>query len=1586
MNPRSDKCDVYAFNITTRLWAKLFESKAEGDNYGRFYGHSAVVWKDRFYTVFGTNGFEFTNVIRYLDLQAPSNGWRILYGRPSDGYNNRSEMTEHIPTARYRQGAVVYQNYIVVIGGGQSGNATVHPNNHRSEGISLHEIFFFDLELADILDGEDKELMARCWTKRVIEYDPSDPLYEDLKYPRLHHSVVANGSKIYISGGSWKAGLAEPAKIFESIYELDINVGNRPHFDPKHSKMKIKRIGSLPSGYQYHSSALCPEGATLYFFGGSIEENDKITRQGNLHILRLQPKSLKKLCQFELLKEKSLVYSAFKLRHISQTYLQSIKDNPDTLLYHYRNQNTLDKADFHRLINTNRIYEAWKLCGSQFQTANNQLLNLDVRKEFKKFYNLYAVQQLGQFDDFFKLLLRMPVSDNNVARLHIKRIDECLKRSNNLLQADPDKFQCDLEFLELSKELCSKTKKNRIKIIQNLIKLWKSGKVILYAMDEIGNTALSYLSYDSSKPILDLTESILSHYPYEIFSRNINDETCIAYAFASPRTYNGKDIGFLDFLLSKVQKIFQDENHIPEFNFRLKQWEYSFYIQFRKNPEDMKAALEKAKKAVAKHETSNAERKLEEISIISFDFDIPELMAKIDQQKLMAELAMSEKFHIDKRELIAKNSNYQRILNHPERKFMNIALFYSHQTADNWEGVTRGRQLYSGRIVGEVKLTDEPMKLTNMSGGKNDLRTVRSYFEKAIGLSKAYQNTTKFGESHFVQVTVTEPIFQPESEFSRSEPRQFDHKYFGLKLVDGTFNFKHRVDHRELLLYKTWSTCYPQMLNDAFTSNEIKAISHTNCKFIQGIQALESSPVPQTESETIYHVYSLELGLGCDLQTYYDRYDNEVFAFPRSDGSTITFSEYEIVKRLRWLTEISSALEYLHGRSIYHLDIKPGNIILGVPHIQPNDELDKKEAIEFYNQLFSNDGEAGVDQMFQQNFRAKLIDFGNSKSGHRDELTLKATYFYSSPETIDGLTTSASDVFSFGILAMRSLFDFSQWQRISMQPSVRKTIKHDVLNMFPFYLIQNCTKYEPSNRLTIKQARSLINYEISKDFKNDERYESYVKALIEVGFYVPEGSEKWIAPPMNTSKFDGKVASIPETILISTSKFEKIANDQQVIRTEAYRSGQVTHLLNQAGETNLDAFFAALTNLRSGLIRFFHNEFGFDIGRLLELFHGTGPYSYAKMLLVILFCIAPRTIDGLIPDKVFVEYSTHHQKSTLANVIYKILHGTGLNENEGWRCIPAITKLFEHFGIDIEDVEADVIVSRHHDYDNDEHIQLETFDEVIRRTTLQEVSGSESDETPVGELLWATPIAVSFFSGFENFRGGQPTVSKVGNVIGRDSDGDYSIKDTTGARHEIHKKMGPFLSLINIPRSRESAFPHIENQTVPSTGDLRSDYYIGSIGFTFQFKLKDKGNGMKYYSSVLSKKMLRYFHKNIVMTLKLRVLIYGFLRLEKSSSKAFGINWGLSANQNWLKSREKWLYNEVSKQLAETVYDCKGLFSALLQKLKYTLWNHVQTQEYKMNEDFCDYTVHKDVFESFIFRKVLQVFSGYVIQSSPIAP
>ena len=106
------------------------------------------------------------------------------------------------------------------------------------------------------------------------------------------------------------------------------------------------------------------------------------------------------------------------------------------------------------------------------------------------------------------------------------------------------------------------------------------------------------------------------------------------------------------------------------------------------------------------------------------------------------------------------------------------------------------------------------------------------------------------------------------------------------------------------------------------------------------------------------------------------------------------------------------------------------------------------------------------------------------------------------------------------------------------------------------------------------------------------------------------------------------------------------------------------------------------------------------------------------------------------------------------------------------------------------------------------------------------------------------------------------------------------------------------------------------------------------------------------------------------------IKIWSF-RLEKSSAKAFGINWGSVENQEWLERREHWLHKEVSKRMIDTVFDCEGLITALFLHLKNSLPVGIQTKRYEMNErdGFCGSRVHKDIFESFIFRNALQTFS-----------
>jgi len=101
-------------------------------------------------------------------------------------------------------------------------------------------------------------------------------------------------------------------------------------------------------------------------------------------------------------------------------------------------------------------------------------------------------------------------------------------------------------------------------------------------------------------------------------------------------------------------------------------------------------------------------------------------------------------------------------------------------------------------------------------------------------------------------------------------------------------------------------------------------------------------------------------------------------------------------------------------------------------------------------------------------------------------------------------------------------------------------------------------------------------------------------------------------------------------------------------------------------------------------------------------------------------------------------------------------------------------------------------------------------------------------------------------------------------------------------------------------------------------------------------------------------------------------------RLQKSSIKAFGIDWGTSESQEWLNMREDWLHKEVSKRLNDTLYDCNGLMTALLLLLARTLPVEIQTERHDLpshvHTSFQDGTgVHQDIFERFIFRNVFRI-------------
>jgi len=140
---------------------------------------------------------------------------------------------------------------------------------------------------------------------------------------------------------------------------------------------------------------------------------------------------------------------------------------------------------------------------------------------------------------------------------------------------------------------------------------------------------------------------------------------------------------------------------------------------------------------------------------------------------------------------------------------------------------------------------------------------------------------------------------------------------------------------------------------------------------------------------------------------------------------------------LRYIYQVSTALQFLHSMNLVHRDIKPANIVL-------------------------TGGEAQ---------KAKLIDFGESRivAGLREPLTKVGTPFYEAPEVAKGLYTDKVDTYSFGkmvyelmtkstnpsILAVRSFYEGSMDLSHLFPPVCPEEITE---------LITNCCQTNPSVR------------------------------------------------------------------------------------------------------------------------------------------------------------------------------------------------------------------------------------------------------------------------------------------------------------------------------------------------------------------------------------------------------------------------------------------------------------------------------------------------------------------------------------------
>ena len=97
------------FDITKQRWTTVDVKGPQSTRNPKMFGHSAEIWRDRFYTFFGVyeapgGDTSYSNSVKYIDLTRPFDGWQEIL--KDQGDSNRLKGT---PKSRYRQKTFLYK-------------------------------------------------------------------------------------------------------------------------------------------------------------------------------------------------------------------------------------------------------------------------------------------------------------------------------------------------------------------------------------------------------------------------------------------------------------------------------------------------------------------------------------------------------------------------------------------------------------------------------------------------------------------------------------------------------------------------------------------------------------------------------------------------------------------------------------------------------------------------------------------------------------------------------------------------------------------------------------------------------------------------------------------------------------------------------------------------------------------------------------------------------------------------------------------------------------------------------------------------------------------------------------------------------------------------------------------------------------------------------------------------------------------------------------------------------------------------------------------------------------------------------------
>ena len=137
----------------------------------------------------------------------------------------------------------------------------------------------------------------------------------------------------------------------------------------------------------------------------------------------------------------------------------------------------------------------------------------------------------------------------------------------------------------------------------------------------------------------------------------------------------------------------------------------------------------------------------------------------------------------------------------------------------------------------------------------------------------------------------------------------------------------------------------------------------------------------------------------------------------------------------------------------------------------------------------------------------------------------------------------------------------------------------------------------------------------------------------------------------------------------------------------------ITHRVHDQRMTSLCVSFATTTTVRGASINYLTNH-GHPEDQIRNELENDFQFSFTKMLTIFTGCISPRSLDGLIINSRNDPHFMNPQAQLIGNAIDRLVNKTAFEEN-GWKRIKPLVRLFNQYNVDPNNIELEKITVFH---------------------------------------------------------------------------------------------------------------------------------------------------------------------------------------------------------------------------------------------------------------------------------------------------